>query len=129
MSNKNNIQAFPLFAYVDKDDHSYESGLSKREYFAAHAPEIPEWFTGKSLDKPKEPKHWEEMPDGSPDKRILMNWHRDPCYDLPDHLKYYQEAWEGHSVMMGEWDRMNVQLRYFQWRVYYADNMLAELEK
>lgn len=38
MENKDQSkEAFPLFAYVDKDDHSFQSGMTLREYYAGLA--------------------------------------------------------------------------------------------
>lgn len=46
--------AFPLFAYVDKDDHSFAEGLTKREYFAAMAMQGFCAAQARPLDRPQD---------------------------------------------------------------------------
>lgn len=73
------------------------SGLTKLQYFAAHAPEtIPEWFRkGYVLSPPSKPESWN---DNTREK--------------------YQKA-------MREYERLDYEDTYFAWRSYYAAKMIA----
>ena len=68
-----------------------------RDWFAAHAPvEIPEWFVHtKAPDEP----------------------------EMPDILCPSSEQKE-YEIIYDIWNRLDLKERYFQWRFYYADQML-----
>lgn len=100
-----------------------QSGLTKREYFAAHAPKMPKWFTSQK-PWPTIPKP--EMPDGLTTAEVaeIVAWHKDPIYDLPEQFKDYQQAicdwWEAKR-------QQQIQKDYSaQWESpwYYADNVI-----
>lgn len=79
---------------------SFERGsLSLRDYFAAHAPEIPDWYSG-GFDEPEPPK---------------VNW------DAPNH----QEA---ADAVAGWVDRRDT-WRTPRWPYAWADMMLEERSK
>lgn len=103
-------------------------GMTKRETFSLYAPPAPDWFSYESkLTEPKQPKSWIDMEDG-PDKIECKNWQYDPCYDLPDHLKWYQEAWEDYKRQRhAHVIRLKSEF-YFAWRLYFADELLKQLE-
>lgn len=47
-------QAYPAAAeFYEEINYSHEKGLTKREYYAAYAPEMPEWFITKTYKGPK----------------------------------------------------------------------------
>lgn len=98
--------------------------LTKREALAALAPQdVPDWFEYKSELKPEKPMEWAEVSD--PEHReILRSWHFDPCYDLPDYLKWYQEKWERYWEERKNHKNIIVSERYFAWRRYFADQIL-----
>lgn len=111
--------------------------LTVREYFAAHAPEVPAWFA------------WADLPEGlnitealrlQPGYRALslndldlMRQSEHDGYlelaDLPDRLKPIaalanqasRESW----VARGAAEESRKATRFFEWRWYYADQMLA----
>ena len=98
------------------------TGLSKREYFACHAPiEIPAWFTHTKTERPTEPKR---LNIHDPFFRETHDWHSDQCYDLPEELQWYQQAWEKYWGLMSEWNRLNTIEKYFQLRYFFADMLL-----
>src|SRR6185369_16843545 len=98
---------------------------TKREYFAACAPEeIPNWFKAIETGKPKAPDSYRSLPDDSPHKELLTQWHGDPIFDLPEELKWYQEKWEAYWNEKSDWEKENARSRYFQWRWYFADQMI-----
>lgn len=104
---------------------------SLRDYFAARAPtEIPGWFNPK-IDAPmiKTPDPVDYVnadvnPKAEDDRRMMEEWSRDPCYDLPDHLSAFQRAWAEYCSAM-EWRNKSIlENRYFMWRYHYADMMM-----
>lgn len=78
------------------------SGITKREHFAGLAPDnIPKWFFNV----------WIKELGGDNEE---YHWHRDRCLDM---------CAEGGFTEKG-----GVAL-FFAWRGYYADQLLAELDK
>jgi hypothetical protein len=107
-----------------------QDGLTKREYFAAHAPEIPNWFANKLSPTPKKPKSWMEIKWSNQEETdLIRSWWSDPIFDLPEHLIWYQQEWQEYNELYNEWNRQNIIDRYFQWRIFYADNLINELNK
>lgn len=107
------------------------TGLTKREYFSALAPnQIPHWFKIDSkIKKPQSPKSWAEFPEDDPHREELRKWQHDPIYDLPEELQWYQKLWQKYHDQMHEYDRLIQAERYFAWRKYYADELLKQLEQ
>src|SRR5215831_12255217 len=105
-------------------------GLSKEEWFAAHAPEeIPEWFKHIECDKPVRPTDWYSI-SNNPNHPFfhyafeLKEWHHGGGeYDLPPSLYQYQNDWTEYWKQMQKWEIVNKMQRYFQWRKYYAVQM------
>lgn len=122
--------AFPVHGGNGDDtrNHTLGGGLTKREIFAKDAPEPPEWFKHKSkLKLPDQPKSWVSMVDGD-DKDLCKNWQYDPCFDLPDHLQWYQSSWEDYHKKAEEHNQSMYAEKYFAWRLYFADELLKALE-
>lgn len=112
----------PAFAVLDNPNYW---GLTKWEYFLAHAPEVPEWFQHKETCPIDPPLYWDQRTDLSEeDKKELRDWHHDPIYDLPEKFSHYQNEIEEHSVKMTEWRNGCAVRKFFAWRVYYADSMI-----
>lgn len=119
----NNEHAFPMTG-----NWSRNKGMYLRDYFAAHAPEPPDWFKYKSkLSKPIEPTSWQDMPEGE-DRKRCQSWHYDPCFDLEGHLHQYQENWDIYYEQLRQYNKdIGIEF-YFAWRWYYADQMLKHRE-
>lgn len=122
MAKKDGNPAFPTFPY-DTDPGS--EGMSLRDYFAARAPgEIPNWFKHVSPVKDFKPlPSWQELP-LKEDQNQVRDWMSDGCYDLPDNLSWFQEAFVKYRAAYAVWEEADKIARYFQWRWYYADTML-----
>lgn len=107
------------------------AGLTKREYFAAVAPnDIPEWFEHVEPERPdvKFP-NIDDVEDVN-DWKILDKWIWSvKKFALPDHLAWFGEQWAEAHKKRKEWEKADAAARYFQWRKYYADMMIAELSK
>lgn len=100
-------------------------GLTKFEWFAAHAPEaIPEWFSMDYSGFPEieYPKIIEELSDE--DRAIMYEYEDNQC-DLPPHLNLCGVAIECYWKEKGERERKIKESRFFQWRAYYANKMCS----
>lgn len=116
-----------------------EPGIDTIDYFAAHAPdEIPLWFKPEPLKRPLKP---------NPDPVIAglaKSWLKDPCYDFPsifdqesgEYSTEYRRIAEAFEKAISDWneenrriDRLESERRYFQWRWYYAEQMLEHRGK
>lgn len=112
------------------DTRTALEGLTKREEFAKAAPgEIPEWFVHMSLPNVVAPKGWIDYPEDFPFRQEMKEWQHDPCYDLPEELADFQKSWEDFGRACTARKKAENENRYFQWRTYYADRMIAELNK
>lgn len=105
-------------------------GLTKRELFALNAPDtIPEWFEHKEIEiKVASLPNWYDIKDEK-DRNMCKDWVNDPCFELPEHLKWFSDAFDKRSDDMNRSLKIIQEAKYFQWRKYYADALLTELEK
>lgn len=102
-------------------------------YFAAHAPEPPEWFQPDLPKPPKFPDAQAILPYDQQTADWLNSWRRDPCYDIQE-----DPDWATLSPQTRELAREFVETvhrvakervayddaykveRFFQWRLHYA---------
>lgn len=99
-----NRPAFAHSPYQDQNGQvmTYgEAGMSLRQYYAAHAPMVPEWFGIQPPDDDPKPTLPREIPMG-------------------DNGQNYIEGKENYEA----WLRRQRERRYFAWRWRYADMML-----
>jgi hypothetical protein len=130
---KANEPAFPAinFNHGSGQMELQYPGISKREYFAARAPKIPDWFTYTPTGELPILPSWQDLPEGE-HKEIIREWQCDPIYDLPEELMWFQKKLEAAVKERDDWHNEQYAERFFQWRVFYADRMLqqlAELDK
>lgn len=114
----------------NKNLSSVTEVLSKRELIAMMAPDnIPDWFVHTPVDLPVTPSPKLQDIKIEEDRKIVEEWLRDPIYDLPDHLQWFADAkgkrWDEVQIK----EKKDQESRYFQWRRYYAEQLLAELNK
>lgn len=111
-------------------DVSSVGGLTIRQHFAAMAPlKIPDFFRHKQRAKNIEPLPvWYDI-ENKEDAELCRQWLGDGIFDLPEHLRWFSDALEKHQKESTEWDLKNEHERYFQWRTFYADALIAELNK
>lgn len=124
MSDKNS----PAFPAIDGSTAFYERGISKLEFFACNAPnEIPSWFVHISPEKgdAKAPR-FDEV-ENEKDRELCREWLHDPIFDLPEHLQWFADKTNEATEQHCEWLWKDKAARYFQWRRYYAEQLLAEL--
>lgn len=116
----------PAFPIESNDLASVKLGLTIRQHYANSAPnEIPDWFVHvQSSDKPTMPGY-----DKEPElfQKEIQDWLRDPCYDLPEELQWFQKRVEQYNDNYSAWILQEKKQRYFQWRLFYADNLIAAL--
>ncbi|MDM1247076.1 hypothetical protein HX005_06725 [Acinetobacter sp. R933-2] len=102
---------------------------------AIQAPvEIPAWFDAEngcfefsypefSLEKPVEPRDLSAV-----EWKILQDWLADPSFDLPESLEkignQWVEYWDADRDHKAAKRVAYAQARYFEWRKFYALNML-----
>ena len=128
------MPASMIDTHLDRNDGKDESGrymlnmgLTKREMFAMHAPsDIPEWFLSSfnadisSIKKPSLSEHQVNM---------MLEYNNDN-YGLSDEdFKLGGDA----AKLVREYNckcerEVNMQV-YFAWKVYHANELLAELDK
>lgn len=130
MSTLLNKAAFPVRLWPNAPGEKANEGMSMREYFAAHAPEeIPSWFTHVPPKKDiPEAAEWDKI-ENEEDKQLCQDWVFDGIFDLPEHLQWFSDTFKNHNEALIQWNKTNEGARYFQWRSFYADALIAELEK
>jgi len=135
MDNKNQ-PAFPdtrraaAQSFSNQTPEDLPTGLTKLEFFACNAPvDIPGWFkhTPPKLEEVKAPNASSIV--NEEHRKQAIDWVRDPIYDLPQELDWFQKQYE----MYWESKRLSAiadeQAKYFQWRRFYAEQLLSELSK
>lgn len=104
-------------------------GMTLRDYFATHAPlDIPSWFehVPPAKDVPPMPDHTTL---DAAHQQIAISWQKDPCFDLPEEIKWFGDKVKAHRDAKAAWSDANYAARTFQWRYAFADGMLAERSK
>lgn len=124
----------PHLTYNTTSGHAdgFLEGLTIRQHFAINAPnEIPTWFKHTEDEPPKPPKHYTSLglDENSKQYKILKNWHNDSIYDLPEEYSKYQKEWESYIDATSEYNKKEIENRYFQWRTYYADALINALNQ
>ena len=111
----------------------YGMGMTLKDYFAAHAPEAPDWFEHQEppRDYPGEPSV-DALPEEF--REEAKAWLHDPCWDLDGSAvekgipleavyKFIDDAnahWDGKAA----WKNRNRIARMTQWAYAWADAML-----
>lgn len=110
-----------------------ERGISKREYFAAHAPGVPDWFRYQADGKPSEGKR--DLPE--PEKELTSKQQEEVrawkdglrfSFDnlsepVREFLLRYQRIHEANEKFHA-WHMRCREEKYWAWRFYYADMMI-----
>lgn len=103
-------------------------GVSKLEFIACNAPsEIPSWFkhTPPAVVVTERPSIHKLTAE---DKKAVEQWHEFDC-ELPERLKWYDVQLIKHIDEQAAFDKLDKAAHYFQWRRYYAEQLLLELSK
>jgi hypothetical protein len=127
-----NDPAFPIVMSPGTHDQQSWPGVTKLEFLACNAPcQIPDWFKHISPDMEVTPRpSCENMTDE--EMQLIHFWHNcnDPLGErLPEHLKWYAVQYTLHAHELAQYNELDRKEKYFQWRRFYAKQLLAELEK
>jgi hypothetical protein len=100
--------------------------IARRDYFAAHAPETPDWFVDSSL--PAKPKNvLRALADAGriedKDFLVINQWARGEA-TLPEELEWLKEEHREYLELRESWERDCAAQRFFVWRWHYADQMV-----
>lgn len=123
----------PAFPYDQDRDYK---GMWLREYFAAHAPAVPDWFEHVPLTReglPKKPGMEQFSTEKNPypsnwsDRDAAAAWLNDPCFDLdiPGSEEWQKQAkvyWAANK----QWKFGDKMQRLTQWAFAWADAMIAQ---
>jgi hypothetical protein len=134
MENKYDAPAFPMEKQVFMQGRLQieippAPGLSKLEFLACNAPaDIPGWFihTPPDIDVTPRPLWYTIEPKA--DQDYVKAWLEDG-QELPDRLEWFGEQYKKHEKEDALFRAANLEAKYFQWRRYYAEQLLKELEK
>jgi len=133
MENKD-MPAFPMERQIfmkgsEQVEIPAASGISKLEFIACNAPaDIPGWFkhTPPNMEIAPQPLWYTVEP--LSDQEFIKQW-LDDGQELPARLKWFSDQYESHSRDYTAFHDANNVAKYFQWRRYYAEQLLKELEK
>ena len=115
------------------------------DYFAAHAPEIPDWFIYEEQNKPKKPNRFYEefgINSTNPDKEIIIEYYNEesetfiPSFyknfesetieRIESALKKFNEDWEKYYNESSNYEIKQKINKLVNWRFFYANNMIAK---
>lgn len=125
-----NDTAFP----AETDNSLGRIGLTKREYFANSAPaEVPAWFDHIKKPYPKKPTDYKLLyTDFDHPVRIELQEYYDTDGNSTLNTKQAKEYIEANDRFYEEeiiWQKENKAERFFQWRTFYADTLINELNE
>lgn len=147
MASLNQDFAFPYGVSDDGVMVVWQTGLTKREYFAAHCPkEIPSWFNPEPcVPRPGFPD-WQALPTKAL-RDAAREWKNDGVCDIggmyshPENcevvsleeahrlLSQFEDETHRVAEALEAWNTQNQAWHYFAWRLYYADQMILALGK
>lgn len=106
-----------------------QEGLSLRQWYATHAPDVPQWFRLDTEDLPPKvpavPENWDaaERAEFAMIKEGTL-----PMEAACDDVQIFWRRYEPARVRAEAWREEMRQKKFFAWRWHYADMML-ETEK
>ena len=99
-------------------------GLTLRDYFAAHAPAVPDWFVWHAPAHPK--LEWPRLPKDAPSEDLdAVSCYENAGADLPEHLRWYAEKKEAFRYAKEMARNADQTGRVVAWRWHYATAMVA----
>lgn len=119
--------AYPSFF---KNPEITDKGISIMLKLASQAPDcIPLWF---KHDEPE--KNWKypeksdryNMTEHLNEIETINSWLNETIKELPDELKWFQTEYEAAEIEEEKWKIENEKERYFQWRFYWANQMIIK---
>lgn len=118
---------FPFNSWSNQSLLSHPRMEELRQYFAAFAPAIPNWFVPViEKARPIRPSV-EELPiDLREDARFILCESIELIEDPHPDLIAFDKAMHDAIRAGDEWDLLYEMEKFFQWRWYYADKMLKQ---
>lgn len=114
---------------MDYHEIPAQPGITKREHFAHTAPPVPDWFSHIPAPKDfKDTPDWKDIKIEA-DAQICRDWVHDGYDDLPEHLMWFQEAFNKSVETRDRYNKQEEVNRYFQWRTFYADSLINNLNQ
>lgn len=100
---------------------------------ASKAPgDIPRWFNDPApFDEPTCPKDWDNWPDLTvQERKTCRSWKEDQTYDMEgdDYTENeiaFGRAWHRYWDECEAIRNLNLESRYFAWRIYYAKMLIT----
>lgn len=120
----------PLLKSGDRVNSPHQwgwGGMTRRAYFAAHAPhDIPAWFEPYIRPAPQPPDVDVLFPFLSDqDRRLLHEWRAgELVFPLPRHLALYEEAYGEYTEDLERWRLERNRAHTAQWPWAWADLVL-----
>lgn len=124
-----NAAAFPVVPPSEPGYPYPSEGMRMIDYFAARAPvDIPHWFKhGEVGTKPAFPEIF-ELAISPQRKERLAIWRMAPERaiddDDPPEERAFKESYKTACNLLEVYERMNLVARYFEWRWFYARQMV-----
>lgn len=125
----NNPPAFPMVS----EQYGHYCGMDLLDYFAAHAPEIPDWFEfafARDYDFGKPPEV-PDMPCLDQKQRDTVRWMANEGYgesDVDDSLRDlwpHVATYKAYFKARDKHQHASKVRRFVAWRWFYAESMLA----
>lgn len=112
-----------------------ESGMNLIEYFAAHAPAVPDWFEPQLPEKPQPPEHYEMILNPVQLDIVKKAWSddNDDWYEENDVrvtkeidrvMKSWVKQWKEFRAESRQWEEDKQIQTLMQWPFYYASQVL-----
>lgn len=119
----------PAFPIVVPEGKYHWFGVTKLEFIACNAPDvIPGWFKHTPPDIKIAPQpNWQDI-ESNADRNIVEVWF-EHGEELPEHLRWFSDQQKAHNESYDAFHQADNVAKYFQWRRYYAEQLLKELEK
>ncbi len=99
---------------------------SRRDHFAAHAPDVPTWFEHTPPSRTGLPANPTVDELDETHRKLAEDWRRDPCFDLPEELAWWERKVEAYREACQRWNNEDRLARMAQWRYHYADLMVGQ---
>lgn len=107
-------------------DFVLNEGMSMRQWYAAHAPAVPEWFRLKNdSDWPKVPAVPKEWDAAELAEFTMLKAGTLELGAVSDDVLVFWRRYEPARARLEAWRDKMRQKKFFAWRWYYADQMIA----
>jgi hypothetical protein len=101
--------------------------MAVRTYLASMAPDaIPEWYDHEPPDnRPATSPSWMDLREDLRDEGRFWANEGGAVEDAPESIREWAQSVVDSESQWEEWKSADLAARYFQWRWFYADSMMA----